>query len=713
MTDHGPPVVRSLWLRVLAAANLLVALLVVIYLVQAYRVAEREAEIRVTNLVTLIRLNLDSLVGEIDIALRTLATEPVSGPESETRRLKLIDAIAHEDPEFRTLVVTDAQGQFVGGKLPADGKAFNIDGRDYYDYLKNTPDTRTLVAGPVLGRSNGKWALVFARRLNRPDGSFAGVVMSGYAVERMARTFADLKLDESDTILIFKSDKTVVLPHPANSHAKIASKDIPEAFIKALAVDPGNGFIRRTGAAAIDGADRMAAYELSLDKRFYIAASNRIDRIFLSVHQQAAAFLVMLAALMLASVYFARRTQHAERQLVDSETRFRNLVENMPGIVYLSQVASPWPMLYFRGEVEQLTGYPPDDFLSGRIRFGDLILAEDLPATEAAVQNAIAARKQFLLEYRIRQPDGTVRWVYEQGQGIAGPDGEVTHLEGVMTDISARKQAEKSLLDYQIHLESMVEARTAELVTARNQAESSNRAKTTFLANMSHELRTPMNGILGMIGLARKEMSSPLGLAKLDKAQVSAERLLNVFNDILDWSRIEADRLHLENIVFTLGTVLGKVVNHLDEKAKEKGLSLRIDLPSGLHGRSLVGDPQRLTQIMINLAGNAIKFSDHGEIMIRISIQEEDAAQLTLRVDVIDEGMGIATDDLQRLFVPFEQVDGSLTRKFGGSGLGLAISKRLAELMGGEIGVISTPGKGSTFWFTGRFGALPEKFYGN
>lgn len=702
MTDRATPVARSPWVLVLAAANLLVALLVAIYLVQAYRVAEREAEILVSNLVTLIRLNLDSLVGEIDIALRTLATEPVTGPESEARRLKLIDAIAREDPEFRTLVVTDAQGQFIGGKLPADGKAFNIGGRDYYEHLKNNPDTRTLIAGPVLGRSNGKWSLVFARRLNRPDGSFAGVVMSGYAVERIAQTFANLKLDASDAILIIKSDKTVVLTHPASAQLKIASKDIPEAFATALAVDPEKGFIRRTGTASIDGSERMAAYERSPDKRFYIAASNRIDRIFLGVHQQAAAFLVMLAALMLASVYFARRTRHAERQLVDSESRFRNLVENMPGIVYLSQVASPWPMLYFRGEVEQLTGYPPEDFLSGRLRFGDLILPEDLPATEVAVQDAVAARKQFLLEYRIRQPDGTIRWVYEQGQGIAGPDGEITHLEGVMTDISARKQAEKSLHDYQIHLESMVEARTAELVTARNQAEASNRAKTTFLANISHELRTPMNGILGMIGLARKEMSSPLGLTRLDKAQAAAERLLAVLNDIIDLARIEADYLPLENSVFTLGQVLGKVVNQLGEKAREKGLALRIDLSSGLPNRSLIGDPLRLTQIVTNLAENAIKFSERGEIMLRIQTINEDAGHLLIRGEVIDQGIGISAEDQRRLFVPFEQVDGSMTRKFGGSGLGLAISKRLAEMMGGEIGVISAPETGSTFWFTVR-----------
>jgi len=299
-------------------------------------------------------------------------------------------------------------------------------------------------------------------------------------------------------------------------------------------------------------------------------------------------------------------------------------------------------------------------------------------------------------------PDGRVRWLRTSKVPLRNRNDEIIGILGIHDDVTAWKDASLELERYRHHLESLVSERTSELTLAREVAEAANRAKTTFLANMSHELRTPMNGVLGMIELARRRERDPGVVDLLAKAESSALRLLGILNDILDLSKIEADRMTIAAEPFELGQVVENLKSLLGGRAAQKGLSLAFDVEPRLAAEALVGDPLRLGQVLTNLVGNAIKFSAHGEVGVRIRAAESSADGHLLRFEVRDEGIGIGAHDQARLFEAFEQADGSMTRKYGGSGLGLAICRRLAALMGGAIGVESTPGAGSTFWFTAR-----------
>jgi two-component system sensor histidine kinase/response regulator len=239
------------------------------------------------------------------------------------------------------------------------------------------------------------------------------------------------------------------------------------------------------------------------------------------------------------------------------------------------------------------------------------------------------------------------------------------------------------------------------------QAEAASRTKSEFLANMSHEIRTPMNGVIGMLDLLKTTGLTPEQEEFTTSLNQSAESLLTIINDILDFSKIEAGKLDLETIDFDLRTTLEDIGDMLAFKAQDKGLEyvcmIHHDVPS-----LLCGDPGRLRQIIVNLAGNAIKFTDNGEVIVRALLENEDATRATIRFRVSDTGIGIPKGHIGRLFESFSQVDSSTTRKYGGTGLGLTISKQLVELMGGRIGADSEEGKGSEIWFTAKFEKQPE-----
>ncbi len=285
-------------------------------------------------------------------------------------------------------------------------------------------------------------------------------------------------------------------------------------------------------------------------------------------------------------------------------------------------------------------------------------------------------------------------------------DDEVGALVDSFNDMLAQiEQRDQRLAEHTGELERIVAERTANMARLRDEAISANRAKGDFLANMSHEIRTPMNAVIGMSALLARTRLDGKQQDYLDSIRISAENLLRIINDILDFSKIEARELRFEHMPFELGDVLANLTRLFGAKAEEKGIELIIDCPPSVP-RVLVGDALRLGQILINLTGNALKFTEKGKIAVEVRLVEsaqESSTDVLLRFHVRDTGIGLNEEQVSRLFQPFAQADASTTRKYGGSGLGLAICKQLVELMQGEIGVTSRLGHGSEFHFTARF----------
>jgi signal transduction histidine kinase/ActR/RegA family two-component response regulator len=265
---------------------------------------------------------------------------------------------------------------------------------------------------------------------------------------------------------------------------------------------------------------------------------------------------------------------------------------------------------------------------------------------------------------------------------------------------AARQQAQQALDAHRQQLEDTVERRTRQLADASQRAEAASLAKTAFLANMSHEIRTPLNAMMGMAHLIRREDLSARQADRLFKLESAARHLLEILNDVLDLSKIEAGKMVLDTLPLRVESTVANVLSMLGERAELKSLRLLSEVDE--MPPDLVGDPTRLQQALLNYVNNGIKFTERGQVVVRARLLGQDEAGALLRFEVQDTGIGIDADVMPRLFAAFEQADPSTTRRTGGTGLGLAITRRLATLMGGEAGASSVPGAGSTFWFTAR-----------
>ncbi len=395
--------------------------------------------------------------------------------------------------------------------------------------------------------------------------------------------------------------------------------------------------------------------------------------------------------------------ERATRKLRESEERYRNLAENSVDWIWALDAAGRHTYTNDRGL--QMLGLSREALAQADL--AALVHPDDRGRAGAIFTRAFETRQGWsnvLLRWRLG--DGSYRTLESNASPVFDAAGAMIGLQGVDRDVSERMAAEAELKRHRDHLEDLVAARTAELSLAKEGAEAASRAKSTFLANMSHELRTPMSAIIGMTDLALRKATDPKVQDYLGKVAAASRQLLGLIDDILDISRIEAERLSLEEGDLLIGEVLDRLAGLIGPRAAAKGLALNIELPPEVARLALRGDAKRLGQILFNLAGNAVKFTEQGSIVVRVRLAEVLPHDVVLRFEVEDTGVGISAEDQRRLFSAFEQADASMSRKHGGTGLGLAICLRLAAMMGGTAGVSSQPGQGSTFWFSVR---LPRR----
>src|SRR5579864_4302886 len=510
--------------------------------------------------------------------------------------------------------------------------------------------------------------------------------------------------------------------------------------------------------------------------------------------------------------------KRAEEELREQEQRNRAIDRFLPALTFRCLEDENWTALYCTEGALALTGYPAEDFLSGRRHYAELMLPDDLELTRRQVRVAMSQRRVYEAEHRIRHRDGSVRWIWTRMSGVFAPDDSLRFIEGMNLDITERKRQEEELRESEHRWRSLTEAlpqlvwtakpdgacdyfstqwtqhtgvpesqllgwrwlevlhpddreatrkvwtnsvagrgaydveyrvrrldgqyrwfktrgvpiqdseggifkwfgtctdftdgklAAEELRIAKEAAESANRAKSEFLANVSHEIRTPMNAILGMAELALETPLTPDQSRYLSTLKSAADSLLAIIEDLLDVAKIEAGRMDLDPVDFSLRPLLGETLKTLAVRAHKKGLELVCDVRTDVPD-TLVGDAGRLRQVLINLVGNAIKFTERGEVVVEVSVageppaaEERSGTEVELLFSVRDTGMGIPDDKQEKIFEAFEQADTSTTRRFGGTGLGLTIASLIVSLMGGTIRVESKPGRGSRFTFSARFG---------
>ena len=665
------------------------------YLWAEYRSAVSAARESAEKLAVALDDHAGTVFSAIDATLRLTAERlhdaERTGRDDLPTELRIVREGATALPLLSSLARFDARGRVIAhSQWDAPRDPIDLSSRETYLAQRYRTDNGLAIGAPETGAIVNQLVIFASRRLETPDGDFAGVLNATVPVDKFHEFFRGLHVGEHGVVTLVRSDGVVLAREPVSPLVGKSVSTFP-LFTEYLSKSANGGY--RINSVT-DGIDRITSYHTLKSYPVVVVVSIAVDDILATWYVDIFVFpliwLLCAGALVGAAIYQlrqARRDREVEQSLAMSQAQalkaygiLNDAVESLHDgfALYNSDDRLIIANSRARGDDPDLAaimapGSKFEDILRGRFqrRFRGAWPADHV---ERLVRERLAQHgKEHTGAFEIRLND---KWLMSRERPTSG--GGVVVLT---TDITAIKERE------------------AELAWARAAAESANRAKSEFLATMSHEIRTPMNGVIGYANMLLETDLKPEQREHAQTVRDSARALLVLINDILDYSRIEAGRIEFEKVDFSPVALVDGAVSIVREAARNKGLELSAAVEPAAQG-FVVGDPHRLRQVLLNLLGNAVKFTERGGIKVRVSREDGPADPVRLRFTVTDTGIGLEPDAQEWLFNRFTQADSSVSRRYGGSGLGLSICKRLMELMGGAIGVESIAGGGSTFWFT-------------
>lgn len=659
-----------------------------------------EVQTNTANLAALLELGAADSIRRIDLGLLSivdvLESQASLGGLSDEAIEHLLQLHLARHPAVDAFRVSQRDGVLSWGKGVDPASPVSVVDRPFFSEHRAAPGAALIVAEPVMGRVSKIWVVAFTRSYRDAQGEFAGVVTAAVTLDHFTRLLSPLSLGKNGVAEIRHRGEALLTRYPPidGRHGEPGSVGVSPGLQALLDARVDAGFFRGAGD---DGVPRIHAFRTIRDTPFMLTvAMAPVD--FLDDWQRELRHTVaLLLVFFLATLCAAWMLRRYWGQIRNQGLFMQTLVESLPVPFFYKDAEGRY--LGCNQAFERLLGKAREEIIGKSVfDMAPAEIAQRYHDMDAALFEHPGTQTY---DWVIQQPEGLRHVIFHKATFLHA-NGSVAGLIGGITDVTELKQVQQELQLHRDNLEALVAERTEQLKDAKEAAEAASRAKSAFLANMSHELRTPMNGIMGMIDLVWRRTGDPKARSQLLKARQSSQHLLALINDILDISKIEAQRMTLELSPFRLRDVIDNMDGVLAHRAEEKSLRLLVPPVPQTIPDFLLGDPLRLGQVLINLVGNAVKFTNSGSVSVRFDVIEESSADILLRCEVIDTGVGIKPEDVDRLFQSFEQADSSTTRRYGGTGLGLAISRRLVELMEGRIGVESRLGSGSTFWFEVR-----------
>ena len=658
------------------------------YEYELLEVRARQREARVSGALRSVNLMLGSIID--DLSDRGTLTVP-----DQTRLLK---SYQRQLPELRNLLIIGADG-----RIRAESRDMligqDVSARDYFQHHRSAPGNDDFHVSRPFKALSGVIVTTLSRVIRDREGRFAGVVVAAFDAAYFTGVLRIRTAAENGQALLINRDGDIISAFPEDAWV---GQNLQGGAAFAQHIASHQAMTRHLNPSKFKNIMRLSVFYDLPGAPLTIITSRDHDTVTRAWRQSAyvhlAGFLLLGGGVLFFYRLAMRRQQNlalARQEAANQTLALRAIIDTDPECI--KQVAADGSLLDInRSGLAMVEADSAEQVLGRKVQ--DLVVPEWRKDFMALLERAFAGESGSLT-YEIRGLKQGRHWLESHAVPLRTAEGKIRSMLAVTRDVTVRRQTEAELDQHRHHLEELVLSRTSELAASRDAAEAANRAKSIFLANMSHELRTPMNGIMGMTDLALRSATDPKQVSQLTKSMGAAQHLLAVINDILDLSKIEADRMTLEEVNFSLTQVIADTLQMQEAPARTKGLQLSWEIEPSLPDQ-LRGDALRLRQMLLNYTGNAIKFSDRGRITVRAQALKVDALSVLMRIEVSDQGVGISPEQQARLFHPFTQADDSATRKYGGTGLGLIITRRIALLMGGDAGVTSEEGTGSTFWFT-------------